>query len=162
MRYEGRALLAVVCTAFGTMSANDISASSDLCARVDRQIADLGNIVMHEEISRYTSLRGKSVKVDEFDASVEVADGMDSFASLRRNNRPYSAAAQIPGAWSVGEFSTMLRISREVLSRESVRLVPASGSEPAALVAEFHYPASSARWMGAAPRQRGRSEAWML
>ena len=154
MRIERRALFAVVfCAAFGAISADSIGASSmnglsypnltanDLCASVDRQIAALGDIVMHEAISRYTSLRGKSVKVDEFDASVEISDGADSLASLRRNSRPYSAVAQIPGAWSVGEFSTMLRISREALTKDSVRLVPAFGSEPAFLVAGFHYPA---------------------
>jgi hypothetical protein len=159
MRIAGWALpAALFCTAFGTISANKVDSSgltlNDLYARVDRQIAALGDIVMHEEISRYTSLRGKSVKVDEFDASVEIADGADSFASLRRNSRPYSAAAQIPGAWSFGEFSTMLRISREALTGDSLKLVPAFGSEPASLIAEFHYPASSARWFVAVGSHR--------
>jgi hypothetical protein len=159
MRIEACTLFAVaLCTAFGASSLSELSypnlTVNDLCGRVDRQIAALGDIVMHEEISRYTSVRGKSLKVDEFDASVEIADGVDSFASLRRNSRPYSTAAQIPGAWSVGEFSTMLRISREVLSSGSVRLVPAFGSEPASLVAEFRYPASSARWFVAVGKLR--------
>jgi hypothetical protein len=67
MRVEVCALFAVaLCTAFGASSLGELSypalTVNDLCARVDRQIAALGDVVMHEEISRYTSLRGKSVK----------------------------------------------------------------------------------------------------
>jgi hypothetical protein len=48
----------------------------------------------------------------------------------------------------------MLRISREALNSGSVRLVPAFGSESASLVAQFHYPASSARWFVAVGSRR--------
>jgi len=118
----------------------------ELCARIDRQITALGGIVMHEEISRYDSARGGTGKVDEFDALVEMADGADSFTGLRRNGRPCPKAAQIRGAWSFGEFSTLLRVSRDALDNQDVRLVTAPGGEPETLIAAFHYAASDARW----------------
>ncbi len=119
---------------------------AELDGGIDRQIAVLGNIVMHEEISRYESVHGREHKIDEFDASVEMADGADNFEWVKHNGHPYPRVAQIPGAFSFGEFSTLLRISREAMDGASLTALPASTTEPAALVAAFHYPASSARW----------------
>jgi hypothetical protein len=119
---------------------------SELCARLDRQIAALGAIVMHETISRYDTARGRAGKIDEFDASVEVADGVDSLASLRRNGRPYTGVTPQQGAWAIGDFSTVLRTSREALGEQTMNLVPYSDREPGTLLLTFHCPASSALW----------------
>ncbi len=118
----------------------------ELTAGIDRQIARLRDIVMHKEVTRFSSAGGRTRRLDEFDASVEMADGVDHFEWLRHNGRPWSGAERMPGAWSFGEFATVLRISREALDNPSVRLVPADDADEPAVTAAFHYPASSARW----------------
>ncbi|HTA42905.1 MAG TPA: hypothetical protein VK789_10675 [Bryobacteraceae bacterium] len=149
MKKHGPAVLVAIMSAWCTPSAYGLSLSplspNELCARVDNQIAALSNIVMREEISRYESIHGRKSKIDEFDASVEMSDGVDTVESIRHNGRTYSSA-QIPGAWAFGDFSAVLRISREALDCQSVRLLHGLGSEPDVLVAAFHYPASSGRW----------------
>lgn len=119
---------------------------NELGMALDRQLSSLGSIVMHEEITRYDRLRSKARRIDEFEALVEMTDGADGIQQLTRNGRPWSSAAQIPGAWSFGEFSTLLRISREALEGPSARLARPSDGDPDVLVATFHIPASSARW----------------
>lgn len=150
MRSIERGLLVTVFFGFMALLAKGSPHSNltnvDLCARIDRQIAALNNIIMREEVSRYDSVHGREQKIDDFEASVEISDGIDTVARLRHNGKPYPTSKEIPGAWSFGDFSAVLRISREALETEPVRFVPGFGAEPAALVASFHYPASSARW----------------
>jgi hypothetical protein len=112
---------------------------------MDRQIAALSRIVMHQQVSRYDSARGGAGKVDEFDALVEMTDGVDSLASLKHNGRPCASGA-VRGAWSFGEFSAVLRISREALEGQSAGLAVVSDPAQASIRVSFHDPASSARW----------------
>jgi hypothetical protein len=112
----------------------------DLQNNIDRQISELRNIVMHEEIIRYSSVNGKTRKIDEFDAEVEMDGSGERSEFLARNGRPYTKPARIPGAWSFGDFSSLLCISREALTTVS------AATDSAAVMGAFHYPASSKRW----------------
>jgi hypothetical protein len=129
----------------GRISGPDISLDG-LSARLDQQIAAMGTIVMRETISRYDTARGGTGKIDEFEASVEIADGVDRLASLRRNGRPYSGVTPLQGAWAFGDFSTVLRVSRQALGEQGANLVRYSDGEPGILITRFHCPASNALW----------------
>lgn len=150
MKRHGPAALAALLSFCWASSAVGLSLAplspTELCARVDEQIAALNNIVMREDISRYESTRGRRSKIDEYEASVEMSDGVDTVESIRHNGRTYSSTSQIQGAWSFGDFSSVLRISRDALDCQSLTRLRGVGSEPDILVAAFHYPASSGRW----------------
>ena len=118
----------------------------ELCTRLDRQIADLRAIVMHETISRYHSAHGRTTKLDEFDAFVEISGGADRLALLRRNGRPYSGETQLNGAWALGDFSTVLRTSREALGKQAGDPGFDADGETGILVTRFHCPASTGLW----------------
>jgi hypothetical protein len=87
-----------------------------LSENLDEKIATLTNIVLREQITRYTQCGNKIRKLDSFDSLVNVSDGSEQYSEVRRRNTTYSHLSQIEGMWSFGETITMLRTTRDVLS----------------------------------------------
>ena len=124
----------------------NLALRSELCSGIDRQIGALDNIVMEEVISRYSRIRGKAQKLDEFDASVEMTGGAERVSVLTRNGLPYRTRGSMAGTWSLGDFSAVLRVSRDALCDGDAQVRPVPDSQPPQLAATFHLTAKSARW----------------
>ena len=103
---------------------------------LDEKIATLTNLVLREQIFRYTQCGNKIRKLDSFDSLVNVSDGTEQYSEVRRRNTTYSHLSQIQGMWSFGETITMLRTTREVLGERDLT------------ESEIHYRCSAAdkRW----------------
>lgn len=124
-----------------------------LLPNLDEKIATLDNLVLSEQISRYSQIDGRIHRVDSFDTLVNIADGVEQYSEVRRNNRRFSHVSQIDGVWSFGEIVTMLRTTRDALNAG----IPqpgaigrigqdASGAEEPEFELRYRYVGSSRRW----------------
>jgi hypothetical protein len=93
-------------------------------ARLENELlyTDLQSFVCSEHMDRYQShLNGeKSRQIDTVNAQVSFENGVENYSDVRQNNRPRPALSSIPGAWSEGEFGTLLRQTRALLSSQPI------------------------------------------
>jgi hypothetical protein len=107
-----------------------------LAAGLDGQIATMTNLVQHERISRYSQVGNKICKLDSFEALVNVIDGVEQYAQVRKKNKTFSHVSQIDGLWSFGETVTMLRTTRDALR----------GRVPVGDQVRYRYSGADRRW----------------
>jgi hypothetical protein len=112
-----------------------------LLPNLDETITMLANLVLGEQISRYSQVKNKVHKLDSFETLVSVVDGVEQYSEVRRNNKVYSHVGQIDGIWSFGEIVTMLRTTRDALNG---RTEPDAGETELDLL--YSYTAGSRRW----------------
>lgn len=102
------------------------AAPGDLLARAQLEnellYTDLQSFVCNEHMDRYQShLDGdKSRQIDTVNAQVSFENGVENYSDVRQNNRLRPALSSIPGAWSEGEFGTLLRQTRALLSNQPI------------------------------------------
>jgi hypothetical protein len=117
--------------------------------QVNRALYDsLGSFVCQERIDRYTK-RGHGIRAghrDTITATLSVQDGTEQYSNLRRKGRQLRKFSELGGAWSEGEFVTMLKHTEQVLATQSVTL---EGEEEvqgkAAAVYDFFTPAADSQ-----------------
>jgi hypothetical protein len=101
-----------------------LSARQDLLARVQvansLQYTDFQSFICTERMDRYKGNLdgGHSHQIDTVNAQVSFEDGVENYSSIEQDNRRRSSMSSIPGAWSEGEFGTLLRQSRSLLATQ--------------------------------------------
>lgn len=84
-------------------------------AGIDQVVADLTNIAMKEEISRYAGAPGAGRKLDTFETEVSIADGVEQYSAVRGPHRAYRHVSEIHGLWTFGELVTMLHTTKGLI-----------------------------------------------
>jgi len=102
-----------------------------LGTRLDEQISTMANLVLRERVSRYSQSGNKICRRDAFETVVNIFDGVEHYSDVKGREK---------GVWSFGEAVTMLRTTREQITREQIGAAVTGGA--------FRYrcPASDRRW----------------
>lgn len=100
------------------------TAPADLLARarLESELAytDLKSFVCKEHMDRYRRDGNKRRQIDTVNAQVSFENGMENYSDIRENDRLRTSMSSIPGAWSEGEFGTLLRQTRALLSSQPI------------------------------------------
>lgn len=95
-------------------------------AQIENQLlyTDLQSFICSEQIQRYRGkLDGeKAQHVDTVTARVSFENGVENYTDILQNSRRRATLSSITGAWSEGEFGTLLRQTRALLGTEPVAL----------------------------------------
>jgi hypothetical protein len=127
------------------------SASTDLLARAQLEselvYTDLKSFVCKERMDRYRRDGNKRRQIDTVNAQVSFENGMENYSDIREDDRLRASMSSIPGAWSEGEFGTLLRQTRALLSSQPIAAKGDTdlGGVPAALYA-FDVAAEDSPW----------------
>ena len=98
----------------------------DLLARVEIEnelgYTDLQSFVCSERMERYKAhLNGENPRqIDTVSAQVSFENGVENYAGIQQNNRERPSLSSITGAWSEGEFGTLLRQTRTLLTTQAL------------------------------------------
>ncbi len=99
--------------------------------------SDLKNIVCAEQIERYRgTLTGTELRrIDTVQSKVSFENGAEHYTEIRRNDKSVPNLSSLSGAWSEGEFGTLLRQTETLLSSQPVlfRMDTELNATPAAL-----------------------------
>ncbi len=142
---------------------NSVLSGPDLLARVEIEnelrYTDLQSFVCHEHFDRYRAhYNGESAhQIDAVSAQVSFENGVENYSGIQQNNHVRSAMSEISGAWSEGEFGTLLRQTRTLLGSQplTVRPVSAAHGEPT-VVYSLQVPGEDSPWELIVARQRYR------
>ncbi|MBV9762543.1 MAG: hypothetical protein JO340_18430 [Acidobacteriaceae bacterium] len=126
-----------------TPAPNPGAGAGDFLERVrsanEQLYSDLESFVCREEMTRYKgSLSGdKARQIDTVTARVSFENGTERYTEVRQNRQPRTTIAAVPGAWSEGEFGTLLRQTQLLLKTQPVRYLGDShvNDTPAAVYA---------------------------
>lgn len=127
-------------------------ASGDLLARAQLEnellYTDLQSFICSEQIERYRGrLDGQSPhRIDTITAKVSFENGTESYTDVLQNNHPRPALSSVSGAWSEGEFGTLLRQTRALLSSQPMGVQPADLNGQAAAVYTFEVAGNDSPW----------------
>ena len=79
--------------------------------------ATLESFVCEERIQRFKGRlnRDGARQIDTVTAKVSFENGTEQYSNVRQDSRERPSIASISGAWSVGEFGTLLRQTQELL-----------------------------------------------
>lgn len=90
--------------------------------------ADLKSFVCQEEMQRFKGDRRglKSRSVDRVSASLSFEDGVERYYDIRQNTRSLESISALSGAWSEGEFGTLLQQTSHLLESQPVSFVDAT------------------------------------
>ncbi len=103
-----------------------IPAAGDRLQRVraanEQLYNDLESFVCNEQMTRYKgSLSGdKAHQIDMLSARVSFENGTERYTNIRQNKQPRPSIAGVAGAWSEGEFGTLLRQTQMLLMTQAV------------------------------------------
>lgn len=98
----------------------------DLLARAQLEnellYTDLQSFVCNEHIQRFKGkLKDETGKqIDTVSARVSFEDGAEQYSDIRQNDHPRAGLSRLSGAWSQGEFATLLRQTRALLGTQSI------------------------------------------
>lgn len=112
-------------------------------AGIGRVVADLTNIAMKEEVSRFVGTPGSARRLDTFEAEVSIADGVEQYGTVRGLHRTYRHISEIHGLWTFGELVTMLQTTRELIDNSTVTTEQKTSD---GTVIRFHGAASDRLW----------------
>jgi hypothetical protein len=84
--------------------------------------SDLQNFVCNERMDRYKgSMTGAQARrIDTIKTKVSFENGVEHYTDVRQNNRSRPEIASLSGAWSEGEFGTLLRQTQSLLESQAV------------------------------------------
>ena len=137
---------------FGGSNAPPLT-GQDLLARVnienELRYTDLQSFVCNEHMNRYRAhLNGDSPhQIDTVTAQVSFENGVENYSGIQQNNRERGSLDMIPGAWSEGEFGTLLRQTRTLLTAEPLtsQAVPGQNGE-AGVLYSLNVPGTDSPW----------------
>ncbi|MGA8027940.1 MAG: hypothetical protein WB992_12430, partial [Bryobacteraceae bacterium] len=80
--------------------------------------------VCSEQMDRYQAQfnGGHPRRVDTVNAQLSFENGVENYTDIHQNNRQRASLSTIEGAWSEGEFGTLLRQTRALLGTQPVSL----------------------------------------
>ena len=80
----------------------------------------LHSFVCNEEIQRFKAVTAldKGKRIDAVTATVSFENGTEHYAEVRQNEKPRPSIESVGGAWSEGEFGTLLRQTQALLSTD--------------------------------------------
>lgn len=101
---------------------SDIQILERARAANDDVYSSLESFVCNEEINRFKgNLNGQSAHVlDTVTAKLSFERGVEQYTDVHQNNRPRAGMSSLPGAWSEGEFGTLLLQTQQLLSTQKV------------------------------------------
>lgn len=84
--------------------------------------SDLQSFVCNEEMRRFKGrIHGEtSRQIDRVTARVSFENGVEHYSEIRQNDRERPTISSIGGAWSTGEFGTLLRQTQLLLKTQPV------------------------------------------
>jgi hypothetical protein len=84
--------------------------------------SDLQNFVCNERMDRYKGpLNGaEGRRIDSVTSKVSFENGVEHYTDIRQNNRLRPGIASLSGAWSEGEFGTLLRQTQAFLESQAM------------------------------------------
>jgi hypothetical protein len=84
--------------------------------------SDLQSFVCNERIDRYRGALGgvEGRRIDTVLTKVSFENGVEHYTDIRQNNRSLARISSISGAWSEGEFGTLLRQTQALLGSQLV------------------------------------------
>jgi hypothetical protein len=84
--------------------------------------SDLQNFVCDERMERYKGpLSGaEGRRIDSVTAKVSFENGVEHYTDIRQNNKPRPGITSLSGAWSEGEFGTLLRQTQAFIESEAM------------------------------------------
>ena len=109
----------------------------------------LRSFVCHEKMERFRGRRSAANgrPVDTVSAKVSLENGTEQYSELLQKNRPLPDLAQLNGAWSEGEFGTLLKQTGQLLATSSPFLVGESDVDGVpAFLYRFDVSASDSPW----------------
>ncbi|MBV9303020.1 MAG: hypothetical protein JOY62_09095 [Acidobacteriaceae bacterium] len=118
---------------------NQLSAGSfsQIRAVNESLYTDLQNFVCRETVERFKGPLGAVTgqQIDTITAKVSFENGVEHYEQIRQDNRARSRMSSIEGAWSEGEYGTLLRQTQALLGTQTLRFEAASEFEgvPAAI-----------------------------
>lgn len=83
---------------------------------------ELSSVVCRERIDRFKGPIADTAghPVDVITSDVAMEEGIERYSNIRQNDRLRPSISRIGGAWSEGEYSTLLRQTAETLDSDSV------------------------------------------
>jgi hypothetical protein len=95
-------------------------------AQLEKELVytDLQSFSCHEEMQRFegTAEGEQSRQIDTVTSKVSFENGSEHYSDIRQDRRARSAISSLPGAWSQGEFGTLLRQTRALLGTKPITL----------------------------------------
>ncbi len=90
--------------------------------------ASLKSFVCQEEIQRFQGNPhgNKARSIDHVSANLAFENGVERYYDIRQNTRSLASMSAIAGAWSVGEFGTLLQQTAQLLASPAVSYVGAA------------------------------------
>lgn len=104
------------------------SAPGDLLARAKLEnellYTELQSFVCSEQMQRYQGhLDGANPhRIDTVNTQVSFENGIESYTDIHQDSHVRASLSSIPGAWSEGEFGTLLRQTRALLATQPLSL----------------------------------------
>ena len=104
------------------------SSPGDLLARAQLEnellYTDLKSFTCSEQMERFQArLNGENPhRIDMVDARLSFENGVENYTDIRQNSRERASLSSLPGAWSEGEFGTLLRQTRALLATQPIAL----------------------------------------
>jgi hypothetical protein len=143
--------------------ANSTLSGPELLARVqienELRYTDLQSFVCNERLDRFRAhYNGDGPRqIDTVTAHVSFENGVESYSGIQQNNRVRSSMTELTGAWSEGEFGTLLRQTRTLLSSQTLTSQPstAPNGEPAVLYS-LKVPGEESPWELIVAKQKFR------
>jgi hypothetical protein len=91
----------------------------------DYQYASLKSFVCQEEIQRFQgNLRGSKTRpIDRVSANLSFENGVERYYDIRQNTRSLTSISALAGAWSEGEFGTLLQQTAQLLAAHSASFI---------------------------------------
>jgi hypothetical protein len=105
------------------------ASAGDILGRVrnanEQLYNDLESFVCNEQMTRYKgTLSGdKAHQIDTVTARVSFENGTERYTNIRQNKQPRPNISGVTGAWSEGEFGTLLRQTQMLLGTQPVTLL---------------------------------------
>lgn len=87
--------------------------------------SSLKSFVCREEIQRYKGdIKGSKTRVvDHVSANLSFENGLEHYSDIHQNNHTRPSLSALNGAWSEGEFGTLLQQTGQLLEIQPVRFV---------------------------------------
>ncbi len=88
----------------------------------DDVYASLESFVCNEQVNRFKgNLNGQAARtLDTVTAKLSFERGVEQYTNVLQNNHPRAGMSSLPGAWSEGEFGTLLLQTQQLLTSQNV------------------------------------------
>lgn len=96
---------------------------SELIRANDGLYMQLQSFVCSERIERFAARKKgqSSTQLDSLKAQVSFENGHEHYSNVQRDGQPVASLSSVPGAWSEGEFGTLLRQTERLLRSEDIQ-----------------------------------------